>query len=119
MAELAVGLGLFQFGRIIGLNPVDTFIIDVDYFLMRKILLGKRRLDVAFGGAVDIRRHRIMGQLGNSGVAVVAGHIFMQAVGINSYIDVIIMPLAVFVDSTDKAVLVALQTFFLVQSHNC
>ena len=118
MAELAVGFGLFQLGRIIRLNAVDTLIIDVDYFLMRKILLGKRRFDVAFGGAVDIRRHRIMGQLGNGGVAVVARDIFVQAVGIDSYIDVIIMPFAVFVDSTDKAVLVTLQAFFLVQSLN-
>ena len=117
MAELAVGLGLFQVGRIIRPNTVDAFIVDIDYFLMRKILLGKRRFDVAFGGAVDIRRQRIMGQLGNGGVAVVAGDIFMQTVGINSYIDVIIMPLAVFVDSTDKAILVTLQTFFLIQSH--
>ena len=77
MAELAVGLGLFQFGRIIRLNAVDAFIIDVDYFLMRKILLGKRRSDVAFSGAIYIYRHRVMGQFGNSGVAVVAGHIFV------------------------------------------
>ena len=118
MAELAVGLGLFQFGRIIGLYPVDTFIIDVDYFLMRKILLGKRRLDVAFGGAIDICRHRVMGQFGNSGVAVVAGHIFVQAVGINVFIDVIIMPFAVFVDSTDKSVFVTLQTIFFIQGLN-
>ena len=77
MAEFAVGLGLFQFGRIIRLNAVDTFIVDVDYFLMRKILLGKRRFDVAYSGAIDIYRHRVMGQAGNSGVAVVAGHIFV------------------------------------------
>ena len=118
MAELAVGFGLFQFGRIIRLNAVDAFIIDVNYFLMRKILLRKRWFDVAFGAAVDISRNRIMRQLGNGGVAVVARYIFVQAVGVDSYIDVIIMPFAVFVDSTDKAVLVTLQAFFLVQSLN-
>ena len=114
MAELAVGLCLFQFNRIIRLNAVDTLVISFNYFFMRKILLGKRGFDVTFRGAIDVFRDRVMGNLGNGGVAVVAGDIFVYGVGKNMFVDVVVMSLAVFVDSTDKPVFVTHQAVFFV-----
>ena len=70
---------------------------------------------MAFGGAIDIFGHRVMGELGNRGVTVVAGDIFMQASGIYMLIDVVIMAFAVLVDSSDKPVSVTLQALLLVQ----
>ncbi len=55
---------------------------------------------------------RVMGKFGDMGVAVLAGDISVNAFSIFIFINMIIDSLAVFIDSTGKAVFVAHETGF-------
>jgi hypothetical protein len=112
MAKFAVGLGLFQGRRIVGPNPVHAPFKDIDYFLMRKLFNGKGRFDMAFGAAVYGLFDRVMRKFGDISVALFAGDILVNAMLINIFIDIIVDLLAVFANSTEKAVFVAHETGF-------
>jgi hypothetical protein len=112
MTKFAVGLGFFQFRRIVGPNPVHALIIDIDYFLMGKLFDGKGRLNMALGGTVYGFFDRVMRKFGDIGVAFGAGDNLVNAMIINILIDIIIELLAVFANSTEKAVFVAYKTGF-------
>lgn len=65
---------------------------------------------MALGAAVYGFCDRTMRKFGNIGVAIFTGDILVQAVIIDIFIDIVVDLLAVFVDSSEKAVFVAHQT---------
>jgi len=112
MAKFAVGFGFFQCRRIFGPNPVHALLKDIDYFFMGKLFDGKGRLNMALGGTVYGLFDRVMRKFGDIGVAFFAGDILVNAMLINIFIDIIVDLLAVFANSTEKAVFVAHETGF-------
>ena len=101
MAKLAIRLGVFQLGRIARFNGMCAFIVNLDDFFMGKVFIGKRRLDMADIGAVDLFCYRVMWQLGNIRVAVPAGNIIMDGFGVNIFIDIIIYSFPAFINSAE------------------
>ena len=91
-----------------------TFTIDLNDFFMGKVFIGKRWLDMAYIGAIDLLGYRVMGQFVNIGMAVSAGNIIMDGLTVNMFIDIIIYSSSVFIDSSQKAVPVTQETVFLV-----
>ena len=65
MAKLAIGLGFFQLWRIARLNGMRAFFVSLNDLFMRKVFIGKRWLDMAYIGAVDLLCYGVMGQFGN------------------------------------------------------
>ena len=53
---------------------------NIDDFLMGKILFRERRFDVAFIGAVDLFRNRVVGKFLDVRVALPASHVAVQTV---------------------------------------
>jgi hypothetical protein len=115
MAELAVGFGFLQLWRIIRFNGMGTFIINLNDLFMGKVFVGKRRLDMADIGAVDLLCYRVMGQFVNIGVTVPAGDITMNGFAVDMFIHVIIYSSSVFIDSAQKAVSVTQEAVILVR----
>ena len=115
MAKLAIGLGFFQLGRIARLNRMRAFIVNLNDLFMRKILVGKRRLEVTLIGAVDLLCYRIMGKFGNIGMAVSARNIMMDTFSIDMFTDIKIYFFSVFINSAHKTIFVAHETVFLVR----
>jgi len=95
---------------------MSTFTINLNDFFMRKVFVGKRRLDMANIGAVDFLCHRGMGQLVDICMAVSAGNILMNGFAVNMFIDIIIYSSSVFIDSSQKAVSVTQEAVILVRS---
>ena len=67
---------------------------------------------MTLGGTIDFFFDRVMRKFGDIGVAVLAGDISVNAFLIFIFINMIIDSLAVFINSTGKAVFVAHQTGF-------
>ena len=67
---------------------------------------------MTLGGTIDFFFDRVMRKFGDIGVAVLAGDIVVNAMRICIFIHMIIDSLAVFINSTDKAVFVAHETGF-------
>ena len=67
---------------------------------------------MTLGGTIDFFSDRVVRKFGDIGVAVLAGDISVNALLIFNFIDMIIDSLAVFIDSTGKAVFVAHETGF-------
>jgi hypothetical protein len=82
MTVLAVGLRLFQVRRVVLFYPVNTLVIHVYYFFMGKVFLCKGGLDVAFIRTIYHFLYRVVGKLGDRGVAVPAGNVLMDTLGI-------------------------------------
>ena len=82
---------------------------------MGKVLVGKRRLDMADIGAIDLFCHGSMGQFVNIGMAVPAGNIMMDGLAVDMLIHIIIDPSTVFINSAQKTIFVTHETIFFVR----
>ena len=82
---------------------------------MGKVFIGKRWLDMAYIGAVDLLCDGVMGQFGNIRVAVSATNIMMDAFAVDMLTNIVIYSFPVFINSAHKAVFVAHETVFLVR----
>jgi len=82
---------------------------------MGKVFLGKRRLDVTLIGAINLLGHRIMGQFFNVGMAVSAGDVSVNTFCVHMSVNIIIYPLAIFIDPADETVFMAHETVFFVR----
>jgi hypothetical protein len=94
---------------------MGTVIVNLNDFFMGKVFVGKRRLDMADVGAVDLLCYRIMGQFVNIGVTVPAGDITMNGFAVNMFIHIIIYSSSVFIDSAQKAVSVTQEAVILIR----
>jgi hypothetical protein len=90
-------------------------IVNLNDLFMGKIFVGKRRLDMAYIGAVDLLGYRIMGQFVNIGMAVTAGNIMMNGFAVNMFIHIIIYSSSVFIDSSQKSIFMTHETVFFVR----
>jgi hypothetical protein len=116
MAKFAAGFRLLLFGRIIRLRCVYTGVVYVDYMLVGKSLLGKRRDHVAEICTVDLFRYWIMGNLLDVVVTFPTGDSSVNGIVIYSWIDVVIDPVAVLIDSAKEPIFVAHEAIVLVSS---
>jgi hypothetical protein len=66
-------------------------------------------------GAVDLFRHRIMGELLDIGVAIPATHLTVQAVQKDVLVDGVILHLSVGIDAAERGVLMAHEAVFPVR----
>ncbi len=94
---------------------MNTSVVDFYYSLMRKIFIIKRRFDVAGNTAVYIFCYGVMGEPGNSCMAVPAGDIFMRSIGINIFVNIVTPFSSKLVDPTDLRILMSHETIFFVR----
>jgi hypothetical protein len=115
MAKFAIGLGFFQLWRIVRLNGMRAFFVSLNDLFMGKVFIGKRWLDMAYIGAVDLHCYGVMGQFFNIRVAVSARNTMMDAFTVDMFTNIIIYPLAIFIDPADEPVFMAHETVFFVR----
>ena len=115
MTILAIRIGFLHQSRIVGFNRMDACLKYIDDFLMGEIFLGKRRFDMADIAAIDLLRHRIMGELLDVGVTSPAGDLAVQAVQKDVIVDIIISYLAVLTDPGQVRIFMAHEAVFLVR----
>jgi len=94
---------------------MGTVIVNLNDLFMGKVFVGKRRLDMADIGAVDLFCYRVMGQFINIGMAVSAGDIIMNGFAVDMFIHIIIYSSSIFIDSAQKSVSVTQQAVILVR----
>ena len=116
MAKFAAGFRLLLFGRIIRLRCVYTGVVYVDYMLVGKSLLRKGRDHVAQICTVDLFRYWIMGNLLDVVVTFPTGDSSVNGIVIYSWIDVVIDPVALLVNSAKEPIFVAHEAIVLVSS---
>jgi len=71
MAKLAIRFGIAQLCAILRVDAMGTAIVNPHDFFMGKLVLGKGRLNMALGCAVDFLGNRVVGDFGDVSVAVI------------------------------------------------
>ena len=115
MTILAIRIGFLHQRRIAGFDRMNAGFKYIDDFSVGKILLGKRRFDMADIAAIDLLRHRIVGKLFYVGVASPAGHLAVQAVQKDMLVDIIVFHMAVCTDPSQIRIFMTHEAVFLVR----
>ena len=114
MAKFAAGFCFLLGGRVIWFGSVYTSVVYFYYLLVRKFFLRKRRDHMALITTVDLFCYWIMGNLLNIGMTFLAGNGSVNSIFINSLIDVVIDPFAIFINSAKESILMAHEAIIFI-----
>jgi hypothetical protein len=115
MTILAIRIGILHQRRIARFNRMYAGFKYTDDFLVGKILFGPGRFDMAAIAAIDLFRHRIMGELLNVRVTCPAGHPAVEAVQKNVLVDIIVFHQAIFTDAGQGRIFMAHEAVFFIR----
>jgi len=115
MAKFAAGFCCLLGGRIIRLRSVYTAVVYVYYLLVGKSLLRKRRDYVAQVSTVNLFDYGIVRNFLDIGVALTAGDILVNRIGVNLLVHIIVDSFASLIDSSKEAIFMAHETIVFVR----
>ena len=114
VALFTVGVGFFQLRRVFELDAVHAFVVNIDYFFMREVFFGKRGFYMTFICTAYFFCYGVVRELGNISVAISAGDVSVNSIGINVLINIIIPSFSLLINPSELTVLVAHEAVLLV-----